>query len=203
MFPIEILEKILLYIAEEGEDIFQFFQINKKCSSIAFNDYFWKQNGIAEYDDFFQLLYLNQKSLNYKKTYRITKKLKDIVILTRRQFDFNGIESLYCQKNLEIIYNMDIKYYLTNINYLINLSSLSLMYCEITKIPNSIGKLKFLTILNLSHNFISHLPETIGNLIDLSYLDITHNPIKFLPNSIIKLKKLKDIFYKIEKKPIF
>ncbi|XP_048141455.1 disease resistance protein L6-like [Rhodamnia argentea] len=58
-------------------------------------------------------------------------------------------------------------------------------------IPNSIGKLEWLTELNLSFSGILELPESIGDLKKLKILDITHNgKLRSLPSTISKLGSL-------------
>ena len=60
---------------------------------------------------------------------------------------------------------------------LTNLTSLDLMYNQLTNLPNSIGHLTRLTQLDLIYNQLTSLPETIGNLTNLTELHLSENPI--------------------------
>ncbi|KAH0457944.1 hypothetical protein IEQ34_013259 [Dendrobium chrysotoxum] len=61
---------------------------------------------------------------------------------------------------------------------------------EVDWLPNSIGKLSFLTTLNLSENNILSIPATIGSFSSLKTLDFRANRITELPNSIGDLLSL-------------
>jgi len=71
-----------------------------------------------------------------------------------------------------------------------SLISLSLSNNEISKIPDTIGRLSRIRELNLSFNNITEIPESIGLLTNLRKLDLSGNQIVDLPKSISKLTKL-------------
>ncbi len=64
----------------------------------------------------------------------------------------------------------------------------------LSKVPDSIGNLKWLKLLNLGWNGeLKALPETIGNLDLLEVLDIWASKLTTLPETIGNLKSLKDL----------
>lgn len=62
---------------------------------------------------------------------------------------------------------------------------------KLTELPESIGKLKRLTLLNLSNNQLTTLPDSIGQLTELQELDLTHNNLTSLPDFLRQLTQLK------------
>lgn len=64
---------------------------------------------------------------------------------------------------------------------------------EIEWVPESIGKMTWLTDLNLSGNRLTILPESIGDLVNLVNLDVCTNQLVALPESIGQLICLKTL----------
>jgi len=58
------------------------------------------------------------------------------------------------------------------------------------KLPDNIGKLKYLKFLTLSEFGFTDLPESIGDLINLETLHLPFNKLQKLPDSFCNLKKL-------------
>ena len=69
-----------------------------------------------------------------------------------------------------------------------------LSYSKISKLPESIGNLKFLKELYLSHCNLTFLPESIGNLKLLKILDLTYCDLTSLPQSFKKLQNLEKLY---------
>jgi leucine-rich repeat protein SHOC2 len=65
--------------------------------------------------------------------------------------------------------------------------------CNITTLPESIGKLHNLKVLALSKNKLISLPESIGNLVRLCSLCLSDNQLTSLPESIGRLTELKNL----------
>jgi hypothetical protein len=70
------------------------------------------------------------------------------------------------------------------------LTTLSLGWNKLTKIPDSIGNLTNLQELNLYGNQLTEIPESIGNLTNLMTLYVWHNKLIKLPKSIGNLTNL-------------
>ncbi|MHA2335214.1 MAG: leucine-rich repeat domain-containing protein [Candidatus Hodarchaeales archaeon] len=70
---------------------------------------------------------------------------------------------------------------------------LTLYRSNLSKLPDSIGKLKQLQTLNLVKNWFSKLPESIGKLKQLQTLDLSGNQLSTLPDSIGELKQLQEL----------
>ncbi|MCG2785759.1 MAG: leucine-rich repeat domain-containing protein [Anaerolineae bacterium] len=65
---------------------------------------------------------------------------------------------------------------------------------KLTKLPESIGKLKRLTSLNLSYNQLTALPDSIGQLTQLQTLYLSNNQLTALPDSIGQLTQLQTLY---------
>jgi Leucine-rich repeat (LRR) protein len=63
-----------------------------------------------------------------------------------------------------------------------------------TKVPESVGNLKFLKSLDLSGWEISSLPESIGNLTSLKSLNLSDCNLVSLPESFLKLQNLEELY---------
>ncbi|ORX49613.1 L domain-like protein [Piromyces finnis] len=75
-----------------------------------------------------------------------------------------------------------------------NLSSLSLIHCDLDSIPNFIFSLSNLKYLNLGYNSILDFNENLSNLKNLESLILKSNNIKTeIPESLNSLTKLKEI----------
>jgi len=73
------------------------------------------------------------------------------------------------------------------------LKKLSLAYCELTSLPESIGELTKLEKLYLHGNELSSLPESFGKLKNLKCLILDYNCLRSLPESFCKLKNLQTL----------
>ena len=74
-----------------------------------------------------------------------------------------------------------------------SISSLEVLYLEsnrLTHLPDSIGNLTNLRELYISENFISILPDSIGNLTNLEYLQLHTNDLEAIPETIARLTNL-------------
>lgn len=74
-----------------------------------------------------------------------------------------------------------------------SLVRLDLTGTSIRTLPDSVGELKELEQLVLSGSFIVVLPETFGALESLVVLDLSYSRIEALPNSIGRLKNLRQL----------
>ena len=98
-----------------------------------------------------------------------------------------------------IIQNGNLTYNVSDWNVLpkdigeLNLTHLSLNNNQISKLPNSITKLKNLDTLYLHNNKINKLPNEIGDLVMLIELSLGMNSLSYLPESISNLKSLKTL----------
>ena len=70
---------------------------------------------------------------------------------------------------------------------LANLIHLELGMNNISKIPESINKLKQIETISLVNNYIKILPPEIADLLTLKELDLSGNLLEFLPAFILKL----------------
>ena len=77
--------------------------------------------------------------------------------------------------------------------HLQNKTSLYLYNCELTELPEWIGKLVKLKSLSLWENNLTQLPESFGNLVKLKELDLYSNDLTDLPDSIGKLVNLESL----------
>jgi Leucine-rich repeat (LRR) protein len=75
-------------------------------------------------------------------------------------------------------------------SYDVNIKQLRLINKNISKLPESIGKLVNLKELHLDKNQLTVIPESIGNLVRLEYLVLDYNRLTSLPESIDKLVNL-------------
>ena len=76
------------------------------------------------------------------------------------------------------------------------LPGLTRLYLEnnhLITLPDSIGQLASLDYLNLSKNQLTELPDSIGQLPRLLWLDLQHNQLEILPESIGQLKSLEKL----------
>eukprot|EP00271_Cylindrocystis_brebissonii_P017223 TRINITY_DN4391_c0_g1_i1.p1 TRINITY_DN4391_c0_g1~~TRINITY_DN4391_c0_g1_i1.p1 ORF type:complete len:487 (+),score=142.84 TRINITY_DN4391_c0_g1_i1:193-1653(+) len=62
---------------------------------------------------------------------------------------------------------------------------------ELTSLPETIGKLTFVTTLDLSQNFLTSLPDAIAGMQNLHVLILSSNKLKQLPDSIGALAQLR------------
>jgi Leucine-rich repeat (LRR) protein len=81
------------------------------------------------------------------------------------------------------------------IQFLIQLTYLDLNENQIKKIPSEIKFLIQLTDLDLCHNQIEELPLEITFLTNLTKLSFSDNQIKEIPLEIINLRKILDFYY--------
>jgi leucine-rich repeat protein SHOC2 len=66
--------------------------------------------------------------------------------------------------------------------------------CNITTLPESIGKLNNLKVLSLTNNKLTKLPDAICDLTSLRQLDLSENKLTSLPENIDQLTELKELF---------
>src|SRR6266849_5387097 len=71
--------------------------------------------------------------------------------------------------------------------------ALSVRYCALTTLPNSLGQLTNLQQLDLTGNQITLLPTSLGNLIHLKKLYLDGNQITSLPEMLGNLIHLEEI----------
>ena len=77
------------------------------------------------------------------------------------------------------------------------LKELEFLYLDdnkLTKLPDSIGNLKNLTEIYCDSNNLTTLPESIGNLRKLSMIDLHGNRLTSLPSSFGNLKNLESLY---------
>ncbi len=70
-------------------------------------------------------------------------------------------------------------------------SGISIYFCGLLTLPDTIGQLSSLIELCLWGNFLTLLPDTIGNLESLEILDLGYNRLTTLPKSIGNLTMLR------------
>ncbi len=119
-------------------------------------------------------------------------KSKHVEILNFNYFNWKWINenldivnSLYKFKYLDVYFN-SINEYHFNSNNLI-------------KIPETIGKLRYLKKLILKRNNLNCLPESIGNLTSLKELDLSYNEFYEIPQIISAIKSLEKLNFKANK----
>ena len=76
---------------------------------------------------------------------------------------------------------------------LLNLHTLNLKDCNLTELPNEIGKLHNLKKLWLDGNNLRYLPNEVCNLVELQELYVPNNKIEHLPKNIGNLRNLSEI----------
>jgi len=81
-----------------------------------------------------------------------------------------------------------------SIGRLTNLEILALWDNELTSLPDWIGLLKKLRVLNLGDNELTSLPESIGDLTNLEYVNLKYNNLELLPDWIGNLTNLKILY---------
>lgn len=119
-------------------------------------------------------------------------KNKHVEILNFNYFNWKWVKensdivnSLHKLKHLDIYFN--------------SINEYNFKSKQTLKIPETIGKLKYLKKLILKRNNIQYLPESIRELAFLKELDISHNKLQEIPQSIKYLKKLQKINLKHNK----
>lgn len=65
---------------------------------------------------------------------------------------------------------------------------------HITKIPESIKKLKHLVRINFANNQISQISEALGELTNLKFINLSNNNIKYLPSKVANLPNLESLY---------
>src|SRR5579863_5439376 len=71
--------------------------------------------------------------------------------------------------------------------------ALSLRYCALDALPDSLDQLPNLQRLDVSGNQLTSLPECLGNLLQLKKLYVDHNQLTSLPASLGNLRHLEEI----------
>src|SRR6266702_2994497 len=71
--------------------------------------------------------------------------------------------------------------------------AVSLRYCALTSLPESLGQLTHLQRLDVTGNQLTALPESLGNLLHLKKLFLDENQLAALPESLGKLTNLKEL----------
>ncbi|GAB4025111.1 hypothetical protein GCM10028773_50000 [Spirosoma koreense] len=74
------------------------------------------------------------------------------------------------------------------------LTDLNLYNASLTRLPNSMGRLKHVKVLDLYYNKLTELPRQLGRMKRLEQLAIAHNDLKELPISLAKLRRLQVLF---------
>ena len=80
-----------------------------------------------------------------------------------------------------------------SVKYL-TVTSLVMSNCQLTGLPESIGRLSNLKELHLANNRLTSLPESIGNLSNLTKLYLRDNQLISLPECIGNLSKLAELY---------
>ena len=129
-------------------------------------------------------------------TSKLLKEVCDMQYYRLLNNDYGNIlEKIFIKKSFKQTYidcyELDIfriKYNVTdNLVNFFSIDGLSLLFKQITKLPESIGQLVNLQILLLDNNQITMLPESIGQLSNLQELWLGDNQITVLPESIWQL----------------
>ncbi|TMC24743.1 MAG: leucine-rich repeat domain-containing protein, partial [Chloroflexi bacterium] len=71
--------------------------------------------------------------------------------------------------------------------------ALSVRYCGLTSLPESLGQLTNLRRLDLTGNQLTSLPEWLGNLVQLRRLYLDENQLTSLPESLGNLLHLEEV----------
>ncbi|MEO8971805.1 MAG: hypothetical protein ABI406_09430, partial [Ktedonobacteraceae bacterium] len=71
--------------------------------------------------------------------------------------------------------------------------ALSVRYCALTALPDSLGQLTNLRQLDVTGNQLTSFPESLGNLIQLKKLYVDENQLTALPESLENLVHLEEM----------
>src|SRR5450432_2757108 len=71
--------------------------------------------------------------------------------------------------------------------------TLSLRYCNLTILPESLSQLPTLQHLDLTGNSLTELPISLSQLTQLKTLSLDHNSLISLPTSLSQLTQLSDL----------
>src|SRR6266581_2647024 len=71
--------------------------------------------------------------------------------------------------------------------------AISLRYCALTSLPESLGQLTHLQRLDVTGNQLTALPESLGNLLHLKKLFLDENQLAALPESLGNLLHLEEM----------
>ena len=82
-----------------------------------------------------------------------------------------------------------------NIGNLESLTTLSIYGCNLTTLPDSIGRLTSLKSLYLFTNLLENLPDSLVNLVNLKTLNINQNNFDVVPECIIQLSSLEKLSF--------
>ncbi|NGX53168.1 MAG: hypothetical protein KR126chlam5_01481 [Candidatus Anoxychlamydiales bacterium] len=111
-----------------------------------------------------------------------TMKYDELSDYSNKWLDKNSIAILDI-KNLDLS-GKALEYLPDSIEKLKNLTILNLQNNKITSLPNSIGKLTNLRILCLCFNKLESVPTSIKQLVNLTHLYLERNKLKSLPDDI-------------------
>ena len=166
----------------------------------------WRKAEQFDYKGFAKVV--DEKGMNYLldsggRTYRVAYRLEDldaaITALDLRRSKLNAFPKAILKHPQLNVLLLDGEYYKkensftylsTGIQHLINLSVLSLQYCQIQSLPLEIGQLSNLTSLDLRGNELTSLPTEIGQLSNLNTLYLQNNQLTSLPPEVRQLTNL-------------
>ena len=105
--------------------------------------------------------------------------------------DFNYFNWKWVKENLDIVSSLYKFKYLDV--YFNSINEYNLDTNNLIKIPETIGKLKYLKKLILKRNHLNYLPESIGKLTSLKELDLSYNKFYEIPQIISTIKSLEKL----------
>lgn len=112
-----------------------------------------------------------------------TLTFSSVSVLPNYVYSYTHLEQIRISGNVEFISE--------SISNLVNLQTLDIFGCvNLTKLPDSIGKLLKLTSIHIERSGLTKLPDSLGDLVNLEKLIITNNKLYELPDTIGKLTNL-------------
>ena len=116
---------------------------------------------------------IEDRIYNLRNLRMLDLKKNSIECVSELLYDIETIQYLYFDCNPKFVMS-------NSVGKLNNLITLSLIYCDLEKIPETIGNIHGLKNLYLSNNMLTTLPDSIYRLKNLENLVISHNKFKTL-----------------------